>query len=496
MSSTGKQGPTSAARRDVILSDVTAQRAAQRQLEEAEARYRALVEQMQAVLYIDLAGEEMNSIYVSPQIEAILGVTPDEYLADPAMWERMLHPEDRERTVHGYFDYLHRVSDGSGPMSEDDEYRMIRPDGRVVWIYDQATALRDEDGAPSLIQGVMFDIIDRKEAEHSIRKSEAALRATIESTADGIQAESDDALLAFVLDQLKDPERFLLKVRELYRSDREDFDTLLFKDGRVFERYSRPLVNGGEIGGRVWSFRDVTEREEAGRRLREAYEQEREAAQQLRALNEMKNTFLSAVSHELRTPLSAVLGLALTLQREDMALPPEESQELLDRLAANARKLERLLSDLLDLDRLSRGIVEPRRRLTDIGALVRGTLEGSDLFGRRRMQVDAESVVIPVDDAGPGVPEEMRERIFEPFQQGPGTPSYSPGVGIGLSLVARFAELHGGRAWVEERPGGGASFRVFLPGEASAEPNGHRTGPGVAGPDASGHPSEAGEGRR
>jgi len=66
-----------------------------------------------------------------------------------------------------------------------------------------------------------------------------------------------------------------------------------------------------------------------------------------------------------------------------------------------------------------------------------------------------------VEDAGPGVPPELAGTIFEPFRQG--APGVAPGVGIGLSLVARFAQLHGGRAWVEERPGGGAAFHVLLP---------------------------------
>ena len=70
----------------------------------------------------------------------------------------------------------------------------------------------------------------------------------------------DDELIGFVLEQLDDPQAFLAKVRELYQSDREDLDTLLFKDGRVFERYSRPLVRDGEVDGRVWSFRDISER--------------------------------------------------------------------------------------------------------------------------------------------------------------------------------------------------------------------------------------------
>jgi signal transduction histidine kinase len=74
-----------------------------------------------------------------------------------------------------------------------------------------------------------------------------------------------------------------------------------------------------------------------------------------------------------------------------------------------------------------------------------------------------QGVLIAVEDAGGGVPPQLRATLFEPFRQGPEVPTHAPGVGIGLTLVARFAELHGGRAWVEERPGGGSSFRVLLP---------------------------------
>jgi K+-sensing histidine kinase KdpD len=229
-----------------------------------------------------------------------------------------------------------------------------------------------------------------------------------------------------------------------------------------------------------------------------------ESAARLRTLDEMKNTFLDAVSHELRTPLAAVLGIALTLGREDVPLTEAETRDLLDRLTANAKKLDRLLSDLLDLDRLARGIVEPKRRPTDLGDLVQAVVESSELFGLRDVKVEIAPVVVAVDaakverivenllantarhtpeggtvwvrvtaesggvliaveDEGRGVPDELKEVIFEPFRQGPQRSQHSPGVGIGLSLVARFAELHGGQAWVEDRPGGGAAFRVFLP---------------------------------
>ena len=256
---------------------------------------------------------------------------------------------------------------------------------------------------------------------------------------------------------------------------------------------------------------DITERKCAEQALREnerkysdAFRREREATQRLRALDDMKNTFLEAVSHDLRTPLTSILGSALTLEAAGADLPPSDVHDLVGRIAANARKLERLLGDLLDLDRLQRGIVAPQRRATDLSALVARAVDevenphghetlaevepgsfsldaakvervvenlvsnairhtpGGTQIWIRAGRVDG-GVLLTVEDAGPGVPPDLYEAVFEPFRQAPGSTSeHAPGVGIGLSLVRRFAELHGGRAWVEDREGGGASFRVFL----------------------------------
>jgi PAS domain S-box-containing protein len=365
------------------------------------------VEQVPAVTYIETLEGPSTPIYISPQVQELTGYSQEEWLADPTLWEQLIHPEDRDRELAASIAH-HRAG-----TPYNGEYRMRLRDGTTRWFRDQAVVVKP-DGRDAFCHGVMYDITEEKVAEQALRL---------------------------------------------------------------------------------------------------ALTREREASEELRTLDEMKNTFLTAVSHELRTPLTSILGMALTLERQAGSLRPEDVQDLLARLASNARKLDSLLSDLLDLDRLRRGMMEAKRRPTDLGRLTRQAVEECELFGERPVTVDAPSVVVSVEpakverivenllanavrhtkdrtpvwvrvsdvggaalivveDGGPGVPERARASVFEPFRRlsAEGHASGS-GVGIGLSLVVRFAELHGGRAWVEEREGGGASFRVLIPGAGGPTAN-------------------------
>ncbi len=144
------------------------QEALRQALVEAQARYQALVEQIPAILYEDLPPDERGTFgttYVGPQIERILGITPDAYANDPVdQWIEHLHPDDRERAVR---EYRAAIATG-GPLVQ--EYRWIRDDERTVWIRDEFTVVRDGEGAALCIQGVMFDITELKEAEAAIAR--------------------------------------------------------------------------------------------------------------------------------------------------------------------------------------------------------------------------------------------------------------------------------------------------------------------------------------
>jgi diguanylate cyclase (GGDEF)-like protein/PAS domain S-box-containing protein len=141
---------------EVVLSDLERVDA---DLREANAKYRALVEQIPAIVYIDVADETMATTYVSPQIEALLGIKPQDYIDDPDLWTKRLYPEDRERALTTYL----QGRESGKPFTF--EYRLLSGDGEPVWFRDSAVVVRNERGEPAFIEGVMLDITDRKKAE-------------------------------------------------------------------------------------------------------------------------------------------------------------------------------------------------------------------------------------------------------------------------------------------------------------------------------------------
>ncbi len=150
------------------MQDITPFKAAGTALREAEARYRTLVEQTPAAVYVDEANALGACVYVSPRIEALVGCTPDEWMHQPSAWTRVIHPDDRAWVMDRV-----REANASGE-SFFAEYRFTTSDGRVVWVHDEASLVLDEDGRRQCWQGLMVDITDRKLAEEELRRAKEA----------------------------------------------------------------------------------------------------------------------------------------------------------------------------------------------------------------------------------------------------------------------------------------------------------------------------------
>jgi PAS domain S-box-containing protein len=256
------------------------------------------------------------------------------------------------------------------------------------------------------------------------------------------------------------------------------------RDGneRVVSGRGRALFEGDEPVSMVGTAQDVTEQ---------------------RHVDRLREDILSTVSHELRTPLTTVLGFALTLEERRSELEQETIDEIVADIAQAARRLERLLADLLDIERLRLGHTVVRRERIDVGDLVRRVVADYPLGGRVvsitggpvaasldsakmerivdnlvvnaakhtppegpieiRVDTRGRDLLLVVEDEGPGIADEYKQEIFETFNRGPKVSSMTSGAGIGLALVSRFAAIHGGRTWVEDAQGGGASFHVLIP---------------------------------
>ena len=157
----------------VIYYDISA-------LKAAEKRYRDLIEQLPLVTYIDEPAAA-PSIYISPQIEPLLGYSADEWLGDPELFLKLLHPDDRERVLADH-DQVFAAGDSSWSF----EYRVFARDGRTVWLRDDAVVVKDDEGTPLYVQGFLMDITKRKNAEEALRESEERFRAMFEEAPIGI----------------------------------------------------------------------------------------------------------------------------------------------------------------------------------------------------------------------------------------------------------------------------------------------------------------------
>jgi PAS domain S-box-containing protein len=346
------------------------------------------------VTYIAAADAAGQMLYVSPQIEPLLGFSPAEWLSRADLWAEQLHSADRQRVLS---EYAHSVANRTGFSTE---YRLLRRDGREVWVRSEGTVIPDEAGRPQWVQGIMIDVTERKRAEEELqRQREALLRAEKVTTMSQI--------LAGVAHELNNPLAVVTSYTELLRE----------------------MTLGGPLGDRVEKvYRSV---QRCARIVKNFFALARQhpTERQKVQLNDIVKETLELLTYSLQVD-DVEVRMDLEEQLPPLWADPHQLHQLVVNLVANAHRALREV---------------PRARRLTVSTAYDPSLS---------------RVVMAVADTGPGIPPELKTRVFEPFFT---TKPAGQGTGLGLPLCQGIVEGHGGMIRLDSTSEQGALFVVELP---------------------------------
>ncbi len=419
--------------------DVTDARRAETALRESEERFRQMAETVDEVFWMEDV-ELSQVIYVSPAFERVWGRSRESLREAPHCF-LAVHPDDRERVEAA-------VADLSREGEFTEEYRIVRPDGSIRWIWDRGFPIRDGDGRVWRHAGIAQDVTERREAENEVRRlNEELERRIIERTAQ----------LAEVNSQLAS------RNEELARASRMKTEFL----ARISHELRTPL---NSIAG----FSDLLAEEGEGP-LGESY------GDYVRHVQEGSQHLLALVNDLL--DLSRIEAGKIELVHEEFAAADAISEVLsVTRSLAEGKKV-----DLGGEVPAAVVVFADRTRFKQIFYnLLSNAVKFTPPRGRVRVsaELDYGEARFLVMDTGIGMPQEEHAAIFEEFHQvGRSTSGVKEGAGLGLSITKRLVELHGGRIWVESAPGEGSRFYFTMPAASAREgspgnPSFHRQGAG------------------
>lgn len=408
-----------------------------------EARYRALVEQIPAVVFLAFLDKDLSEAYVSPQIESLLGFTQAEWLYDPVRWYNQIHPEDKERWS---LEAAQMFLTGEPVRSV---YRALARDGRVVWFHCEVKMVRRADGRPWFMHGVAFDISEQKRAEAALRRAHDELELRVDERTRELAVTNQELQLEIVERKRAEEERAALLVRE-QEARRQAEDANRLKDeflATVSHELRTPLV---AIVG--WS-----------QMLRGNHVDPSEAEHALDVI--ARSAKLQAQLIDDLLDISRIISgkLRLNVARIDPAAAVAAAIDVV-RPAATAKNIE--LEATFD-DGVGQILADPDRVQQIVWNLVSNAVKFTPARGRvhvRLQRIDS-TIEIVVSDTGVGISSEFLPFVFDRFRQADSSSNRAKGgLGLGLAIVRHVTELHGGTVTAES-PGEnqGATFTVRLP---------------------------------
>lgn len=365
----------------------------------AEARYRALVEQIPAVTFIASLVGGLTDIYVSPQIEALLGFTQEEWISDPVLWFRQLHPEDREIMSREFA----RACATGNPLGGT--CRAYARDGRLVWIHGEARFVRDEQGQPLFLQGIAFDVTEQQQAvlvreqlarEQALRTEADRERVRIARIFEGLPASvailtGPRHVIEFMNARARERTgagagagvlgRPFLEALPRFAGDLGPALDRAYATGETVEIHEWETTHPDGSGPCIFHFVAQPMRDDAGSvtgiltHSVEVTEQVLARRERERVVEELQRTvrfnemFAGMLGHDLRNPLAAMIGAAqLALNRA----PSQVLRMPLSTMVASGERMSRMIEQLLDFTRIrvGRGI-ELRTDPLDLAALCR-----------------------------------------------------------------------------------------------------------------------------
>ena len=399
---------------------------------DAAARYRTLVEQIPAVIFMAFLDQGLSEAYVSPHVETTLGFTQEQWLNDPVRWYNQIHPDDRTRWS---IEAAQLILSGQPLRSV---YRVIARDGHVVWFHCQVKVVPTDDGRPWFLHGAAFDVTDLKQAEIALKQAHDELEARVEKRTTEL-AQANRNLKQEITERKRAEAGLARTVEELTRSN-ADLRQFAYSASHDLQEPLRNIANysqwlkvryQGKLDAKADQFLSFLT--EGAQRMiamiRDLLEYTRTASDS-EATNEVASTSISLANvmadlHELILSNQATItyGSLPLLAVRDVHL-----RQLLQNLIANAIKY--------------RSEAPPRIHISATGS------DGYGLFS--------------LADNGMGIAPEFHEKIFGIFTRLQER-NESSGTGIGLAICKRIVERYGGRIWVESDRKRGATFFFKLP---------------------------------